>query len=257
MWASLITLVALLGHTSGLIHQSSPWNTFDTSSLFHPKQQCVQQVIDADSLLKIVTKIVDDIPNICLSKFKLCGGFEAPASSPLPPPPPYFPEFRTNDIPEEDVVEEVFEDGNGTETSSEKTRQRRATTEDESHGHGSSKSYGHAGYGHGGFGSYGLGGYGSYGLGGYGGYGLGGYGGYGLGGYGGYGYGGYGLGGYGGYGHGYKHLLYAPRLDYYAPEHYHRVSLWSLAYKNPAFKNAYFGHHYHKKNYGETPEAVY
>merc|ERR1711874_696875 len=207
------------------------------------KQQCVQQVIDADSLLKIVTKIVDDIPNICLSKFKLCGGFEAPASSPLPPPPPYFPEFRTNDIMGEDVVEEVFEDANGTETSSEKTRQRRATTEDESHGHGSSKSYGHAGYGHGGFGSYGLGGYGSYGLGGYGGYGLG-------------GYGGYGLGGYGGYGHGYKHL-YAPSLDYYSPEHYHRVSLWSLAYKNPAFKNAYFGHHHHKKNYGETPEAVH
>merc|ERR1711874_822494 len=172
---------------------------------FYPKQQCVQQVIDADSLLKIVTKIVDDIPNICLSKFKLCGGFEAPSSQP-PPSPLYFPEFRTNDILEEDVVEEVFEDENGTETSSEKTRQRRATTEDESHGHGSSKSYGHAGYGHGGFGSYGLGGYGSYGL------------------------GGYGSHGYGGYGLGYKHL-YAPSLDYYSPEHYHRVSLWSLAYK--------------------------
>merc|ERR1711874_716696 len=69
---------------------------------FYPKQQCVQQVIDADSLLKIVTKIVDDIPNICLSKFKLCGGFEAPSSQP-PPSPLYFPEFRTNDIPEEDV----------------------------------------------------------------------------------------------------------------------------------------------------------
>ena len=228
MRASLITLVALLGHTSGLIHPSSPWNTFDTS-LFHPQKQCVQQVIDADNLLKIITKIIDDIPNICLSKFKLCGGFESPASP--PPPPPYFPEFRTNDIPEEEVVEEVFEDaGNDTETSSGKTRQRRATTGYGSHGHG---SYGHAGYG--GFGGYGLGGFGGYGYG---------------------GHGSYGLGGYGGYGHGFKHF-YGPSLDYYAPEHYHRVSLWNLAYKNPAFKNAFLGHHYHKKAYEEAPEVVH
>merc|ERR1712050_760324 len=128
MWASLITLtfVAILGHSSAFgIHQSLPWNTYDTSSLLHSQKQCVQQVIDADSLLKIITKIVDDIPNICLSKFKMCGGFETP--SPYPPPPLDFPEFRSsedrspqsNDIPsEEEVVEEVFEDGNGTENSS-------------------------------------------------------------------------------------------------------------------------------------------
>merc|ERR1712038_709207 len=142
MWASLITLtfVAILGHSSAFgIHQPLPWTTYDTSSLLHSQKQCVQQVIDADSLLKIITKIVDDIPNICLSKFKLCGGFESPASP--PPPPPYFPEFRTNEVPEEEVVEEVFEDaGNDTETSSGKTRQRRATTGYGSHGHG---SYGH------------------------------------------------------------------------------------------------------------------
>merc|ERR1712080_498084 len=114
-------------------------------------------------------------------------------------------------------------------------RQRRATTGYGSHGHGGSGSYGHAGYGHGGFGGYGLGGFGGYGYG---------------------GYGGYGLGGYGGYGHGFKHL-YGPSLDYYAPEHYHRVNLWNLAYKNPAFKNAYLGHHYHKKTYEETPEVVH
>ena len=91
---------------------------FIFSGLFHSQKQCVQQVIDADSLLKIITKIVDDIPNICLSKFKMCGGFETP--SPFPPPPLDFPEFRSsedqstqsNDIPsEEEVVEEVFEDG--------------------------------------------------------------------------------------------------------------------------------------------------
>ena len=86
--------------------------------MLHSQKQCVQQVIDADSLLKIITKIVDDIPNICLSKFKMCGGFETP--SPYPPPPLDFPEFRStedrspqsNDIPsEEEIVEEVYEDG--------------------------------------------------------------------------------------------------------------------------------------------------
>merc|ERR1712173_554687 len=206
MWASLITLtfVAILGHSSAFgIHQPLPWTTYDTSSLLHSQKQCVQQVIDADSLLKIITKIVDDIPNICLSKFKMCGGFETP--SPHPPPPLDFPEFRStedrspqsNDIPsEEEVVEEVYEDGNGTETSSGKTRQRRSTS-----------GYGSHGYGHGGYGGY-----------------------------------------------GYKH--YAPSLDYYAPEHYHRVSLWNLAYKNHAFKNAYLGNLYHKKHHDEVPDVV-
>merc|ERR1711962_1198794 len=205
MWASSITLtfVAILGHSSAFgIHQPLPWTTYDTS-LLHSQKQCVQQVIDADSLLKIITKIVDDIPNICLSKFKMCGGFETP--SPYPPPPLDFPEFRStedrspqsNDIPsEEEVVEEVFEDGNGTETSSGKTRQRRSTS-----------GYGSHGYGHGGYGGY-----------------------------------------------GYKH--YAPSFDYYAPEHYHRVSLWNLAYKNHAFKNAYLGNLYRKKHHDEVPDVV-
>merc|ERR1712109_29673 len=197
-----LTFFAILGHSSAFgIHQPLPWTTYDTSSLLHSQKQCVQQVIDADSLLKIITKIVDDIPNICLSKFKMCGGFETP--SPYPPPPLDFPEFRStedrspqsNDIPsEEEVVEEVFEDGNGTETSSGKTRQRRSTS----------------------------------------------------------GYGGLGYGGYGSYG--YKH--YAPSFDYYAPEHYPRVSLWNLAYKNHAFKNAYLGNLYHKKHHDEVPDVV-
>merc|ERR1711997_106302 len=212
MWAPLITLAAVLGHSSAFLHQPLPWNlnTFDTSSLLHSKPQCVQQVIDADSLLKIITKIVDDIPNICLSKFKMCGGFEQPAPSLYPPPPLEFPDFRSapsNDIPtEEEVVEEVFEDGNGTETSSGKTRQRRSAP-----GYG---SHGHVGYGS------------------------------------------IGYGGYGGYGLGYNHL-YAPSLNYYAPGHHHRTSLWNLAYQNPAFKNAYLGHLYHKKNYEGVPEAVH
>merc|ERR1711899_517912 len=96
--------------------------------------------------------------------------------------------------------------------------------------------YGSHGYGHAGYGGYGHGGYGKFG-----------YGGLGYGGYGGLGYGGYG-------GYGYKH--YAPSFDYYAPEHYHRVSLWNLAYKNHAFKNAYLGNLYHKKHHDEVPDVV-
>merc|ERR1711963_1189493 len=208
MWASLITLtfVAVLGHSSAFgIHQPLPWTTYDTSSLLHSQKQCVQQVIDADSLLKIITKIVDDIPEFRSTEDR----------SP-----------QSNDIPsEEEVVEEVYEDGNGTETSSGKTSQRRSTS-----------GYGSHGYGYAGYGGYGHGGYGKFG-----------YGGLGYGGYGGLGYGGYG-------GYGYKH--YAPSLDYYAPEHYHRVSLWNLAYKNHAFKNAYLGNLYHKKHHDEVPDVV-
>ena len=92
------------------------------SSLFGvPKQQCIQQVVDAETLLKVVSKIIDDVPNICLSKFKMCGGFEPVPVSPqaIPVPPPNFDflfrgadaSMGSNEIPEGDVVEEVFEDG--------------------------------------------------------------------------------------------------------------------------------------------------
>ena len=45
--------------------------SFLFSNLFSQPKQCVQQVVDAETLLKVVSKIVEDIPNICLSKFKV------------------------------------------------------------------------------------------------------------------------------------------------------------------------------------------
>jgi hypothetical protein len=58
------------------------------------QRQCVQKVVDADTLISVISKIIDDIPNICLSKFKLCGGYpnpQAPVSPPYHAPvsPPY------------------------------------------------------------------------------------------------------------------------------------------------------------------------
>ena len=50
----------------------SIWDTIvQSSNLFFQPKQCVQQIIDAETLLKVVSKIVEDIPNICLSKFKV------------------------------------------------------------------------------------------------------------------------------------------------------------------------------------------
>ena len=34
---------------------------------------CTQNVVSADDLLKVVTQIIEDIPNICLSRIKICG----------------------------------------------------------------------------------------------------------------------------------------------------------------------------------------
>ena len=87
------------------------------SSFNQPK--CVQQVIDAETLLKVVSKIIEDIPNICLSKFKMCGGFEDQEPGiPMPPPnfdflfrSPVTQESNEVPMPEEETVEEVFEDG--------------------------------------------------------------------------------------------------------------------------------------------------
>merc|ERR1739844_532204 len=113
MWIPVITLAALLGHTSGQFQQPFPLNGFpqaqsafpqgafpqtgfpsiwdtiaQSSNLFSQPKQCVQQVVDADTLLKVVSKIVEDIPNICLSKFKMCGGFEPVPPQAIPVPPP-------------------------------------------------------------------------------------------------------------------------------------------------------------------------
>ena len=96
MWIPVITLASLLGHTSRQFQQPFPQNGFprsgfpqtqsafpqgtfpqtgfpsiaQSSILFSQPKQCVQQVDDTETLLKIVSKIVEDIPNICVSNFK-------------------------------------------------------------------------------------------------------------------------------------------------------------------------------------------
>ena len=99
----------------------------------------MQQVVDTETLLKIVSEIVEDIPNICLSKFKMCGGFAdaaqaAPQPKVFPVPPPNFDfdflfrktaTLESTEVPEEEMVEEVFKDVNGPET---KTRHRRSNS---------------------------------------------------------------------------------------------------------------------------------
>jgi len=252
MWIPVITLAALLGHTSGQFQQPFPQNGFpqngfpqsgfpqaqsafpqgafpqtgfpsfwdtiaQSSNLFSQPKQCVQQVVDAETLLKVVSKIVEDIPNICLSKFKMCGGFDdaaraAPQPQGFPAPPPNFDFdflFRnpatpeSNEMPEEEMVEEVFEDVNGTET---KTRHRRSTSypKPPTYSYGYPKpeySYGYPSY------EYPK----------------------------------------PDYSYGYKPKpSYSPSLHYYQPNPAETVNLFDLFYKNPAFKNAYLGHHFSK-----------
>ena len=61
---------------------------------------------------------------------------------------------------------------------------------------------------------------------------------------------GYRYGGYPkpGYTSGYKPkpAYYYPKLNYYQPNPAQTVNLFDLFYKNPAFRNAYLGHHFSK-----------
>ena len=43
-----------------------------------------------------------------------------------------------------------------------------------------------------------------------------------------------------------KPAYYYPNLHYYRPNPAQTVNLFDLFYKNPAFKNAYLGHHFNK-----------
>merc|ERR1711862_357184 len=37
--------------------------------------KCTQKIVDGETLLRVINAIIEDIPDICLSKFKMCGGF--------------------------------------------------------------------------------------------------------------------------------------------------------------------------------------
>ena len=229
---------------------TNPFSFNPFSTLSQPKSECVQQVVDSATLLDVVTKIVNDIPNICLSKFKLCGGFvPQPAAPGGPPPvPPPIMDWARRSGPDDDddldveVVEEVTVDENGNTTfTKSKPRSRRSVPEEEpsarsgyhDHGYGAPA---YSGYG----GGYGPPAYEGYG-GGYPGYGKGysGYGGHGHG----HGYGGYGHG-YGGYGYpGYGVNLY----DY--------VQLSQPYYRSK--NHLYYQNYYGKQYYGDATSSVW
>jgi len=208
------------------------------------KPQCVQQMVDIDTLNKVVSKLINDIPNICLSRFKMCGGFQAPPPAQQGPLPEFFrsanipnPEQNPGEFSEEGFVDEMFEDSeNGTETKTDKSRQRRSAT----HPHYGQHYHSYGGYG----GGHGYNQPQTYGSGG------------------GYGYnqpqtygsgGGYGYGSGGSYGYnqpqsygGYNY--YQPPPIYYNSLENRVVNLYDQFKQNPAFFDAYAGFEYNRDN---------
>ena len=49
---------------------------------------------------------------------------------------------------------------------------------------------------------------------------------------------------------------YQPQISYYQPAYQQQVSLYSLFNRNPAFKDAYLGHHFATQNAGSTPPVA-
>jgi len=105
------------------------------------KPQCQQKVVAAEDLLEIITSIVEDIPNICLSRVKVCGG--------CPTPPPIFqdePKFPFGQRPPRPGFGQGFgpfgglrslfgvdDSVNGTASNSTQSRKRRSV-DDENYG---------------------------------------------------------------------------------------------------------------------------
>merc|ERR1712062_58551 len=73
------------GTPSGFVpfwHQSQPsQNSVPVRDQSEPSQnwfnqpKCTQKIVDGETLLRVINAIIEDIPDICLSKFKMCGGF--------------------------------------------------------------------------------------------------------------------------------------------------------------------------------------
>ena len=76
--------------------------------------KCKTKVVDGETLTKIIYALIEDLPNICLSKFKLCGGFQRNdfRASSGGSPQPIFPDFW-KPMNSNETVEES-ENGNST-----------------------------------------------------------------------------------------------------------------------------------------------
>merc|ERR1711860_218147 len=48
---------------------------WDNSENRFSQPKCTQKIVDGETLLRVINAIIEDIPDICLSKFKMCGGF--------------------------------------------------------------------------------------------------------------------------------------------------------------------------------------
>jgi len=105
IWSSILFLLLASSLSSAVLlqHNNNPGNLFQTPDPTHSTENqyqssgangqnffghgsgfnwspppvtcpaCTQNVVSADDLLKVVTQIIEDIPNICLSRIKICG----------------------------------------------------------------------------------------------------------------------------------------------------------------------------------------
>merc|ERR1712156_967142 len=51
------------------------WDQSQPSQNWFNQPKCTQKIVDGETLLRVINTIIEDIPDICLSKFKMCGGF--------------------------------------------------------------------------------------------------------------------------------------------------------------------------------------
>merc|ERR1712062_378940 len=84
----------------------------------------LKKIVDGETLLRVINAIIEDIPDICLSKFKMCGGFNEGNQG-----KPIFPSFWRSMGEEFDL-----QDDNSTSTNSTGSshRMRRSTDDYES-----------------------------------------------------------------------------------------------------------------------------
>merc|ERR1712113_1279882 len=51
------------------------WDQSEPSQNWFNQPKCTQKIVDGETLLRVINAIIEDVPDICLSKFKMCGGF--------------------------------------------------------------------------------------------------------------------------------------------------------------------------------------
>jgi len=147
-------MVPMFSHQMQTMQPSitSNFRPVNTENSEPPK--CKSKVVDGETLLKVIHSLIEDIPNICLSKFKLCGGFNEDQRrsswKPVFPEKAMFPDFWRA----KNGNETADGDDNGNSTSTHFRHRRSAEDADEydedeekkySDYYGGSKRYGKQG----------------------------------------------------------------------------------------------------------------